>query len=307
MNTKIHTDIKSDSKIIQFFAPKWQPYAVLARLDRPIGVWLLLLPGLWGIVLASGGIFAMSFYGWFVCLVFVAGSVVMRAAGCVINDLWDKDLDAKVQRTRTRPIASGEVSTQQALIFLMILLWIGLCLLMFLSPSAIALGFLSIPLIVTYPLMKRFTWWPQAFLGITFNFSAMIGWASIADEVGFSGLLLYLSGIFWTLGYDTIYAHQDKEDDALVGIKSTARYFQSRSKTWITAFYVLSWVLLAVAVFWQNFSILAVLCLLPAGAHLFLQIARWQMDDAESALRTFKSNRNYGLLVLLAVAFSGLL
>jgi 4-hydroxybenzoate polyprenyltransferase len=305
VNTKTHSDIKPDSALMRLFPESWRPYALLARLDRPIGIWLLLLPGWWAIMLAGGGVLNLPLRGWWMMFVFLIGAVVMRAAGCVINDLWDRKLDAKIERTRDRPLASGAVSPRQAALFLLVLLWAGFFLLMLLSPVAIVLGFLSLPLIATYPLMKRFIWWPQAYLGLTFNFSALMGWASMTNDIGFAGFILYLSAMLWTLGYDTIYAHQDAEDDALVGIRSTALHFGDQSRRWVTGFYGASFAALAIVMFLRDFSFIDPLLLLPAGAHLMWQIKIWDQDDPHSSLRVFKSNRDYGLLVFLALCLAG--
>lgn len=307
VNTMTHTDIKPDSALIRLFPQNWRPYALLARLDRPIGVWLLLLPGWWGIMLAGGGITQLSVRGWLMMGVFFVGAVIMRAAGCVVNDLWDRKLDMQVGRTRQRPLASGEVTVRQAVIFLIGLLWAAFFLLMLLGPVAIVLGFLSLPLIATYPLMKRYVWWPQAFLGVTFNFSALMGWACMSNQIGWTGLALYLAAILWTLGYDTIYAHQDKEDDALAGIKSTALYFGDQSRLWVSRFYAAGFAALVLAVLLRSFDPLDPLFLLPAGLHLLWQMRSWNEHDADSSLRIFKSNRDYGFLVLAGIGFIGIL
>ena len=199
-------------------------------------------------MLASGGFFGMSLYAWLVFILFGIGAIVMRAAGCVINDLWDRDLDKKVERTKERPLAAGTVNAKQAMSFLAGLLTAGLLILLSMNRLTVILGIMTIPLIIAYPLMKRLTWWPQAFLGITFNFGALMGYSAISGSIGISSLLLYLGGICWTLGYDTVYAHQDKEDDALAGIKSTALLFGSESGKWVKRFYELTTLLLVFAV-----------------------------------------------------------
>ena len=299
MNTKTHTDIKQDHWVARL-PRSLRPYAILARLDRPIGIWLLLLPGWWAIVMAAGGIFSMNFRDWRIFLLFAIGAIVMRAAGCVINDLWDRRLDARVERTRERPLASGAVSATQAFIFLILLLCGGLAVLLQFNFVTILLGIMSLPLIVLYPLMKRWTWWPQAFLGLTFNFGALMGWAAVTGGIELPALLLYTGGIFWTLGYDTIYAHQDKEDDALAGIKSTALKFGARSKQYVGVFYMLAWCLMALAGFMAE-GFFTPLFLLPAAWHLRAQLKKWDVNDPASALATFKSNRDFGLLVLAGV------
>lgn len=295
-----HTDINSKGWL-SYLPPKMQPLALLMRLDRPIGTWLLLLPGWWAIVLAAGGLSRMNMADWKIFALFGIGAVIMRGAGCVINDLWDRDFDKAVERTRNRPLASGSVSVRAALFFLAFLLFLGLLILLQLSLVAILLGILTLPLIVTYPLMKRVTWWPQFFLGLTFNFGALMGWAAVTGTVGIPALLLYIGGIFWTLGYDTIYAHQDKDDDALIGVKSTARRLGPQSLRWVTGFYTAAWLMIAAA-FIMAGSGLSVLALGGMAAHFIWQVRRWDMDDPASSLRIFKSNRNGGLLVLLAAA-----
>lgn len=276
-----------------------QPYGRLARIDRPIGIWLLLLPGWWAIALAAGGFLRMNSADWFVFVLFLPGAVIMRAAGCVINDLWDQNLDRQVTRTRDRPLAAGEITRLQALIFLLILSVLGLLILLQLNIMAVLLGVLVLPLIVIYPLMKRLTWWPQAFLGLTFNFSVLIGWTAITGSPDAPALLLYLGCLLWTLGYDTVYAHQDKEDDALTGIKSSAIRLGPHSKRAILAFYSLHWALLissyvlAEEPFWQ-----VALLLLP-GLHLIWQMRVWETENPASSLAVFKSNAVYGSVVLL--------
>lgn len=290
----MHTDIKREGWVEKLLPPVLRPYAALARLDRPIGIWLLLLPGWWAILLASNKPTRMDGEVWEFLVLFGIGAVVMRAAGCVVNDLWDRDLDRQVGRTSLRPLASGEVTVRQAVIFLAALLVAALVILLQFNALTILLGVLSLPLIAVYPLMKRFTWWPQLFLGFTFNFGALMGWSAVTGSVDFPALLLYAGGIFWTLGYDTIYAHQDKEDDALAGIKSTALLFGEKSRRYVAAFFCIAYVLI--------FTASQSLFLIPAALHLAWQLYAWKPDDAESSLRTFKSNRDFGILVLLGLA-----
>jgi 4-hydroxybenzoate polyprenyltransferase len=295
VNTKTHTDIKREGWIQKALPPFFRPFATLARLDRPIGVWLLLLPGWWSIVMAAGGVTDMNGREWAVFALFAIGAIVMRAAGCVINDLWDRNLDRQVERTRLRPLASGEVSVKQALVFLCILLGVGFLILLQMNFFTIVLGVLSLPLIAAYPVMKRFTWWPQLFLGIVFNFGALMGWSAVTGFIEPPALYLYLGAIFWTLGYDTIYAHQDKEDDALVGIKSTALLFGANSKKYVSGFFIAAWALIFFASGYNIFLVLGAL-------HMLGQMKAWNPDDAKSSLRVFKSNRDFGMLVLLALA-----
>ena len=307
MNIKTHTDIKLDNWIHLYCPESIKPYAYLARLDRPIGIWLLLLPGWWAIAMSSGGIIAMSSGGiiamnssdWYILFLFAIGAVVMRAAGCIINDLWDRELDKKVKRTHTRPIAAGDLSIKQAFIFLFFLLFLGFIILIQMNVVTVLLGFLCLPLIIAYPLMKRWTWWPQAFLGFVSNFGVLMGWTAITGIIELPTLLLYASGILWTLGYDTIYAYQDREDDVLAGIKSTALKFGENAKIWVCSFFCFSWLLLSLsAIIMFKFHI--VFLLLPAALHLYWQMKHWKADNAESSLNIFKSNMIYGLLVLVA-------
>ncbi len=295
-----HTDINSKGWLAHL-PQGLQPFAILMRLDRPIGTWLLLLPGWWAIALSSGGWATMNWHDAWLFVLFGVGAVVMRGAGCVINDLWDRDFDRAVERTRLRPLASGAINVKAALGFLCILLLTGLAILLQLPLVAILLGILTLPLIVTYPLMKRVTWWPQFFLGITFNFGALMGWAAVTGVIGLPALLIYIGGIFWTLGYDTIYAHQDKDDDALIGVKSTARKFASASKAWVAGFYAAAFILMALGFLIAGVGLSGVL-LLAAAAHLFWQVRTWNMNDPANSLRIFKSNRDFGLVLLLAAA-----
>ncbi len=296
MNTKEHTDIKKIIWVERFLPEYLRPYAYLMRLDRPIGIWLLLIPSLWGITLASNGSLNIK-----IITLFIIGAIIMRGAGCVVNDLWDRDLDRLVKRTKSRPIASGAISPKKATLFLATLLLISLVVLLQFNITTIILGFLAIPLIISYPLMKRITWWPQAFLGLTFNFSALMGWSAVAGEISAPTILLYIGGIFWTLGYDTIYAHQDKEDDAMAGIKSTALKFGKHSKSWVGLFYSLS----ILSIFCANVMVngadpMSLLIALPV-IHFIWQIKKWNANDQSSSLYIFKSNKIAGLLILISL------
>lgn len=299
-NKKIHTDIKLNHWGIAFL-PHWaRPFAMLARLDRPVGIWLLFWPCVWGMLLAYDTHFPIG-----AMTLFALGAVIMRAAGCVINDLWDRDLDRMVARTRGRPLASGAVSVVQASIFLLMLLLAGLVILLQFNDLTIVLGVISVPFIIAYPLMKRITWWPQAFLGLTFNFGALMGWAAISGDLPAAAWALYVSGLFWTLGYDTIYAYQDIEDDALAGIKSTARCLAGQSYFYVGLFYGISFLCLCYAVAQVDLS--AVGLLIPSGIHFVWQIKSWDIDSPQSALRVFKSNAFYGALVSAAIVLMNLL
>ncbi|MEM7651347.1 MAG: 4-hydroxybenzoate octaprenyltransferase, partial [Pseudomonadota bacterium] len=300
----LHTDLRHFNWIDKL-PDHWHPYVYLARLDRPIGVYLLLLPSLWGITLASSQLSGINFGVLGLLILFAIGAIVMRAAGCVINDLWDRKLDQQVERTSVRPLAAGDVSVRQALVFLAALLIIGFCILLLMNGTTIILGLLCVPLIVIYPFTKRITFWPQAVLGLTFNFGALMGWAAVMDNISLQALCLYAAAFCWTLGYDTVYAHQDKEDDALVGVKSTALKFGAESKKWVSGFYTGMLIFLATALALSSVNMLALVGLALVAAHLFWQMGDWEMDDPESSLKIFKANRDLGLLVLAVIFISG--
>jgi 4-hydroxybenzoate polyprenyltransferase len=296
-----HTDIKSRGWVRRLPRPL-RPYAILLRLDRPIGAWLLLLPGWWSLMMASHGFADMNPQDYRQFWLFALGAFVMRSAGCIVNDIWDRKLDRKVRRTRRRPIASGKIKVWQALILLAVLLGIGYLILNELSFSAILLGCLTLPLIVLYPLMKRITWWPQLFLGLTFNFGALIGWATVSMVLALPALLLYAAGIFWTLGYDTIYAYQDRADDRKAGVKSTALRFGDAGRIWVAIFYILALCFFLAAFLAADCSTFCLVLLLALPLHFGWQLWRWDMNDPASSLRIFKSNRDFGFLVLIAAA-----
>lgn len=312
------SDIQTEKPIFRILPKALHPYVKLARLDRPIGTWLLLLPCWWSIVLASGGFTRMTMREWQLMALFALGAVLMRGAGCVVNDLWDRDIDAKVERTRTRPLPAGEVSPKQALAFLALLLSASLAILLSLNTLCIKLGIASLLLVATYPLMKRITWWPQLFLGFTFNWGALMGWAAVngnfnpSDWTGVTGpaqwffiapFWLYVGGILWTLAYDTVYAHQDKEDDATVGIRSTALLFGKNSRQFVGTCFLLALTCLGTAKFFGAPSPLMPLLVVPVVAHGLWQLNTWRMDDAQSCLKTFRANRDFGLLALIMLGF----
>ncbi len=296
------SDISTTSWIDQWLPKRARPYARLMRLDRPIGVWLLLWPCLWSLALAAPG--------WpdgRLTLLFILGAMVMRGAGCVINDLYDLDLDRKVARTAVRPLPSGQLTIRQAFALLVALLAIGLSILLQFNGLTIVLGLCSLPLILLYPLAKRVTWWPQLVLGFTFNWGALMGWAAVHGAIGAPALLLYAAGIFWTLGYDTIYAHQDKEDDARAGIKSLALYLADRSRGWIAGFYMAFFFLLILAGWAASVGPWFYIALLAAELHAVWQIKGWDMDDPANSLKRFKSNRDFGFLVFTAILLGHLI
>ncbi len=293
------TDIQTEKMLFRLSPPSWHPYITLMRLDRPIGTWLLLLPGWWSIVLLCGGVRHMPLIAWYTVFLFALGSVLMRSAGCVINDLWDRKLDSAVARTRTRPLAAGDLTIRQAIRCLAVLLSISFLILLQFNLFTIALGFGSLLLVAAYPAMKRITWWPQLFLGFTFNWGALMGWAALTGELVLPAFLLYAGGIFWTLAYDTIYAHQDREDDAMIGVKSTARLFGRKSPQIVSLFFGIAFALFCTAALLVKGS--GWWLVLP-GIHMLWQIATWDMDNPQNCLKIFKSNRDFGLLLLLAFA-----
>jgi len=273
-----------------------RPYARLMRLDRPIGTWLLLFPCWWSLALAWRG-----WEDFWLFALFAIGAVVMRGAGCTYNDICDKNFDAQVARTRDRPLPSGEVSTLRAWLFLAMQLVIGLLILLALPPFAVVVGATSLVLVFTYPLMKRITFWPQLFLGFAFNWGALLGWAAIAGPLTAPPILLYLGGIFWTLGYDTIYAHQDKRDDPAAGVKSTALRLLFVSRPWIAVFYVATVAFFALSGIADGLSWPFVVGLAAGAAQLAWQIWDVDLDDPRDCLAKFRSNRLFGWLVLAGI------
>ncbi len=293
---QVHTDIAADGWVARL--PRaWVPYVLLARLDRPIGVWLLFIPGVWGILLARRPAWESAR----LVLLFAVGSIVMRAAGCVVNDLWDRDLDRKVARTAGRPLASGAIRPREALAFLFVLLLTGLMVLLQLPPLAQALGVGSLLLVALYPLAKRVTWWPQLVLGFTFGFGAPLGYAAGAVRLDTAWAAIYAAAILWDLGFDTIYAHQDREDDALVGVKSTARLWAEHTKSFLAACFAGALVALVAAGWLAGLSAWFYPALLLPGALFARQVAQIDIDNPALCLRLFKANREAGLAVALAL------
>jgi 4-hydroxybenzoate polyprenyltransferase len=289
------SDIPKNSWIDRYVPAAAHPYLRLARLDRPIGTWLLLFPCWWGLAMAAPGWPSLRFL-----VLFAIGAVVMRGAGCTYNDIVDRDFDGRVARTADRPIPSGAVSVRQAIAFLVAQALIGFVILLQLGRTAIWLGVLSLVLIFIYPLMKRVTWWPQFFLGLAFNWGALMGPAAVLKTVPAWAVVLYIGGIFWTLGYDTIYAHQDKEDDALIGIKSSALRLGDRTRTALFAFYAAAILLLAIAGRMAALAAPYYGLLAAGGVQLAWQAVRIDYDDPVDCLAMFKSNRLFGWLVLAA-------
>jgi len=288
---------------IDRFAPTWaRGYLILARMDRPIGTWLLFWPCVWSIFLATP--IGQGSPSYDLILLFGLGAMVMRGAGCTYNDIVDRDFDAKVARTAQRPIPAGDVTVRQAWVFLGLQLLVGLIILLQLNTTTIALGIASLALVLTYPFMKRITYWPQAWLGLTFNWGALMGWTAVTGSLAWPAAALYAAGFFWTLGYDTIYAHQDKEDDALIGVKSTALALGNQTLPFVIAMYALTIVLLAVAIGLTGFSWSTGALLGATALHFTWQAATLDNDDSSNCLARFKSNRDTGLLIAVAILIS---
>jgi 4-hydroxybenzoate polyprenyltransferase len=295
---------------VDHWAPLWsRPFLRLSRADRPIGTWLLLLPCYWAIALAA---LADGGYRWldaWLVLSCTIGAFLMRGAGCTWNDITDREFDAAVARTRSRPIPAGQVTVRGAALWMVVQALISALILFTYNIPAVLLGIASLALVAVYPFAKRFTWWPQAFLGLAFNWGALLMWTAHHGSLSWAAVMLYAGGFVWTLFYDTIYAHQDKEDDALVGVKSTARLFGNSSRSWLRSFLVASVLLLTVAVLLAALPRENVLQLVLAlggvwgfGWHLAWQLRDLDPDDPANCLRIFRSNRDAGLILALFLA-----
>jgi 4-hydroxybenzoate polyprenyltransferase len=296
-------DIQVGDWVDRHLPAAWRPYVRLARLDRPIGTWLLLFPCWWSIAMAAE---PDHWPDLWLMILFGIGALVMRGAGCTVNDMADRDIDAKVARTATRPLASGRLTLTQALAFLGLQLAIGLVILLQLSATAIWLGVASLILVAVYPFMKRITWWPQAFLGLTFNWGALMGWAAVRDELAWPAILLYAAGFFWTLSYDTIYAHQDKEDDTLIGVKSTALKLGKDTKPWLLGFDAAMLVLLVAVGASADMAWIYYVAVLAMAGHLKWQEANVDLDNAKDCLAKFHSNRVIGWILLAGLVLGRL-
>jgi 4-hydroxybenzoate polyprenyltransferase len=279
-----------------------KPWLRLMRLDRPIGTWLLFWPCVFGLILG-----AMAEDRPFtetrdvvLLVLFGVGAIVMRGAGCTYNDIVDRDIDARVARTKDRPIPSGAVRVRDAWLFLGGQCLLGLLILIALNPFSVVVGAASLVLIAAYPFMKRITWWPQAWLGLTFNWGALLGFAAETGRIDWADATLYAGLVFWTLGYDTIYAHQDKEDDALVGVKSTARLFGPRSRDWILGFYSVAFALILAAGYMDHAGWPFTLLMLAAGGHLLWQVRTLDIDNPQRCLKLFRANRDTGAMIAAA-------
>jgi 4-hydroxybenzoate polyprenyltransferase len=287
-------------------APAWaRPYLRLARLDRPIGSWLLLMPCWWSVGLAA--VHARSEVNVWHLLLFFIGAFAMRGAGCTWNDIVDRDLDSRVERTRSRPIPSGQVTVASAAAFLVLQALVGLAVLLQFNRFTMYVGFASLAVVAIYPFMKRITYWPQIVLGLAFSWGALMGWPATFARLDLPALLLYAGAISWVIGYDTIYAHQDREDDALIGIKSTALLFRERTKPMLALFYALAVALIALAGWSAGAGLLFALGLLAFATHLAWQIARLDVDDPINCLVVFKSNRDAGLILFAGLVLDAAL
>ncbi|MEX2617113.1 MAG: 4-hydroxybenzoate octaprenyltransferase [Alphaproteobacteria bacterium] len=297
-STNSASDIVRDHWTIRMAAPPMRPYIRLARIDRPIGTWLLLLPCWWGVALATSAEPGWRWPDPVFFILFAIGALVMRGAGCCWNDIADRDFDGRVARTALRPIPAGEISVRQAVAFMGFLALIGLAVLLTFNGYTVWLSMASLVLVFIYPLMKRVTYWPQIFLGLAFNWGVLVGWTAVAGSLSTPPLLMYAAGIAWTLGYDTIYAHQDKEDDALIGLKSTALKFGDNTRPWLWCFYTATIALLGAAGWdagldWPYFAALAL-----GAAQLAWQAAKIDIDSPPDCLSKFRSNRYFGLILL---------
>ena len=273
----------------------------LTRLKKPIGFMLLFWPCAWGLTLAYNFNESLNFY-FFYLLLFFFGSVLMRSAGCIVNDILDKEFDAKVYRTKDRPIASGKVSIKLAIFYSLILCFVALLVLLNFNFFTIVLALGSMPLAFTYPLMKRFTYWPQLFLGITFNYGLILGWTAITGELDLVPILYYLGAIFWTLGYDTIYGYQDIKDDEIIGLKSTSIKFKGQPKKFLLTCYSLFIILFVIGGYKMQFELIYYIFILVPFMHLFFyQMKIFDLDNPSSCLKAFKSNNFFGLIIFLNI------
>ncbi|AVW92835.1 4-hydroxybenzoate octaprenyltransferase [Celeribacter baekdonensis] len=292
-------------------APAWtRPYLRLSRADRPVGTWLLLLPCWWGALLAAAETGTFGLRTLWIMIGCALGAWLMRGAGCTWNDISDRNFDGKVERTKSRPIPSGQVTVKQAAIWMVLQTLIALVILLSFGKLAIALGFLSLLPVMIYPFAKRFTWWPQVFLGIAFNWGAILAYAAVSGRLSAAPFFFYFAGIAWTIFYDTIYAHQDKDDDAMIGVKSTARLFGDNTALWLRRFLVITVVLMGAGVVEAlvDRSVLALVVALGApwamGLHMTWQMTKLDTENPDMCLKLFRSNRDTGLLAALFLAVS---
>ncbi len=300
---------------VDTYAPTFaRPYLRLSRADRPIGTWLLLIPCWWGLALAILSDGQPRWEDLWIAIGCAIGAFLMRGAGCTWNDITDREFDGKVERTRSRPIPSGQVSVRQAVFWMVLQCLLALAILLTFNQAAIAMGVLSLLPVTIYPFAKRFTWWPQIFLGLAFNWGALLAWAAHTGTVGWPAIMLYLSGIAWTLFYDTIYAHQDAEDDELIGIKSTARLFGTDTARWLKYFLIGTVSLMGLAIIDAALPVASVLALVVAlggpwamGWHLAWQLRGLDTEDNAKLLQLFRANRDTGLIPLIFLCVALLL
>lgn len=286
---------------VERFAPaSLVPYLRLARVDRPIGFFLLAVPCFWSVAMAARSIGEAYPDLWLLAL-FAIGAIAMRAAGCSYNDLIDRDIDAQVARTRLRPLPSGAISPRAAVLFMLALCLVGLAVLLSFNTLTIWLGLAVIPIVALYPFVKRFSNWAQLVLGLAFNWGALLGWTATLGRLDWPAIVLYGGAVLWTVGYDTIYAHQDREDDSLIGLKSTALKFGSATKPWLACFYAGAWLAIAFAGLMAHAGTAFVFGMLVGAAQLVWQVKTLDIEDPENCLRRFRSNRDFGLIVLAAI------
>lgn len=286
---------------VDLYAPlAWRPYLRLARVDRPIGTWLLLFPCWWSLALADVSLFK-PYPEIRSLILFAVGALVMRGAGCAYNDYVDRDIDARVARTASRPIPSGQVSPTEALVFVAILCLVGLGVLLQFNTTTIVLGAASLLLVAVYPFTKRLTYWPQLVLGLAFNWGALVGWTSAKGSLAVAPMLLYLGSVAWTIGYDTIYAHQDKEDDLLLGLKSTALRFGEATASWVGSFYGIALISWTIAGFLAGAHLIFFCAVALAALQLAWQVTTLDVADPTNCLRRFRSNRDVGAAIFLGL------
>lgn len=294
-------DAPPDNWVDRFAPEAMRPYLRLARLDRPIGFWLLLLPCWWSVGLADVTLNQPYPNPWLLGL-FAIGALAMRASGCAYNDYIDRDYDAQLARTASRPIPSGQVTAAEALAFAAVCALVGALVLVQFNAFTIKLGIASLLLVALYPFMKRFTNWPQLVLGLAFNWGALVGWAAVMGSIGLPALLLYAGSVMWTIGYDTIYAHQDREDDLMLGLRSTAIRFGDKTMTWVGAFYAGAIVLWLAAGFLAGTHLIYFTAVVLASLQMAWQVTTLDTNDAANCLRRFRSNRDVGLVIFLGLA-----
>jgi len=291
---------------VDHYAPEWcRPYLRLSRADRPIGTWLLLLPCWWGLFLSAVQQGRFGWEGLWIMIGCGMGAWLMRGAGCTWNDITDRHFDGQVERTRSRPIPSGQVTAKKAAVWMVLQALIALCILLTFNTNAILLGFISLVPVAIYPFAKRFTYWPQVFLGIAFNWGSLLAWTAHSGSLGLPAVLLYAAGLAWTLFYDTIYAHQDKEDDVMIGVKSTALLFGAATPRWLTKFLILTVLLMGAGIALALIDASPLTLILALGApwamgwHLVWQLRKLDIDDSDGLLALFRSNRDAGMIPVL--------